>query len=81
MPVQRISFTVPGQGLHEITAEVRRTVEASAPETGLCTLFLQHTSASLVIQENADPSARRDLVGAAEEAHEGGEEDAEGEDG
>lgn len=61
MPVERIQLSVPGQGLHEITAEVRRAVEASAPDSGLSTLFLQHTSASLVIQENADPSARRDL--------------------
>ena len=54
-----------GQGLHEITADVRRLVRdglaAGAPADGLVTLFVRHTSASLIVQENADPSARRDL--------------------
>jgi secondary thiamine-phosphate synthase enzyme len=49
------------QGLHEITHEVAALVDQVGLEEGLCTLFLQHTSASLTIQENADPSARRDL--------------------
>jgi secondary thiamine-phosphate synthase enzyme len=49
------------QGLHEITNEVAALLHQSGLEEGLCTLFLQHTSASLTIQENADPSARRDL--------------------
>jgi secondary thiamine-phosphate synthase enzyme len=49
------------QGLHEITAEVGQAVHACGIEEGLCTLFVQHTSASLLIQENADPSAKRDL--------------------
>ncbi|HVS04482.1 MAG TPA: secondary thiamine-phosphate synthase enzyme YjbQ [Thermoanaerobaculia bacterium] len=56
-----LRLQVPGPGLHEFTAEVAAAVRDSALEEGLCTLFLQHTSASLVIQENADPSARRDL--------------------
>ena len=51
------------QGLHEFTAEVQGAVQESGIQDGLCTLFVQHTSASLVIQENADPSARRDLEG------------------
>ena len=50
-----------GQGLYEITDEVRRQVARAKIDQGLCTLFIRHTSASLVIQENADPSARRDL--------------------
>ncbi len=50
-----------GQGLYEITDEVVRQVERAGVDQGLCTIFLCHTSASLVIQENADPSARRDL--------------------
>lgn len=50
-----------GQGLHDITSEVEAVVSASGLDEGLCTVFVQHTSASLVIQENADPSARRDL--------------------
>ncbi len=50
-----------GQGLYEITDEVVRQVERAGVDAGLCTLFIRHTSASLVIQENAAPSARRDL--------------------
>jgi secondary thiamine-phosphate synthase enzyme len=57
------SFTVPtrGKGTYEITSEVARIVRASGITTGIATVFLQHTSASLVIYENADPSARTDL--------------------
>jgi secondary thiamine-phosphate synthase enzyme len=57
------SFTVAtrGKGTYEITEEVARVVRASGVATGLVTVFLQHTSASLVIYENADPSARADL--------------------
>ena len=50
-----------GPGLHEFTDRVRRVVTESGIERGLCTVFVRHTSASLLIQENADPSARRDL--------------------
>src|SRR5437764_931171 len=59
--VKRLSLRVSGQGLHEVTDEVRAAVRESGVREGLCTIFLQHTSASLTIQENADPSARRDL--------------------
>jgi secondary thiamine-phosphate synthase enzyme len=52
---------VTGQGLYEITREVEAVVSAAALSEGLCTVFIPHTSASLVIQENADPSAARDL--------------------
>lgn len=57
------AFTVrtPGQGLHEITDRVARVVQDSGVEEGLCTVFIRHTSASLTIQENADPSAKADL--------------------
>ncbi len=51
----------PGPGLHEFTGEVAALVDRARLREGLCTLFLQHTSASLLIQENADPSARADL--------------------
>ena len=61
MPVEIMTVQAAGQGLHEITADVVRRVDRLGIEEGLCTLFLQHTSASLTIQENADPSARRDL--------------------
>ena len=59
--VDVLQLNVRGRGLHEITREVCAAVEARGVDEGLATLFLQHTSASLVIQENADPSARRDL--------------------
>ena len=50
-----------GQGLTEITATIAAAVRESGCGEGLCTLFIRHTSASLTIQENADPAARRDL--------------------
>ena len=49
------------RGLNEITDEVRRAVRAAGIRQGLCTVFVRHTSASLVIQENADPAVCRDL--------------------
>lgn len=61
MPVTTLDLQVVGQGLHEFTAQAQRTVQATGVAEGLCTLFIQHTSASLTIQENADPSARADL--------------------
>lgn len=51
----------PRAGLFEITASVAEVVAQSSISRGLCHLFLQHTSASLLIQENADPSAKADL--------------------
>ncbi len=59
--VKRISVQTRGQGLHEITGEVEAVVRAAKCREGLCTVWVQHTSASLTVQENADPSARRDL--------------------
>lgn len=56
-----IEVTAPGAGLHDITPQVRAVVHESKVETGLCHLFIQHTSASLLIQESADPAVRRDL--------------------
>jgi secondary thiamine-phosphate synthase enzyme len=50
-----------GQGLYEVTAEVSRWVARQGFEAGLLTVFCQHTSASLTIQENADPDVQRDL--------------------
>ena len=61
MSVARLRIATRGQGLHEITCEVEAAVAASGVEEGLATVFVRHTSASLVIQENADPSAARDL--------------------
>lgn len=58
---RNLELESPGRGLHEITASVAEVVADSGVEEGTAHLFLRHTSASLVIQENADPSARRDL--------------------
>jgi secondary thiamine-phosphate synthase enzyme len=52
----------PGRGFVDVTSEVAGVVAESGVTTGLCTLFLRHTSASLVIQENADPAVLRDLA-------------------
>jgi secondary thiamine-phosphate synthase enzyme len=56
-----LSVATSGRGLIEITAEVSRWLAAQRVTTGLLTLFCRHTSASLLIQENADPDVRRDL--------------------
>src|SRR2546426_112816 len=58
---RELTISTPGQGLHLITGQVSEVVRDAGQEDGLCTIFIRHTSASLVIQENADPSARRDL--------------------
>ena len=57
------SFDVPtkGKGTYEITTQVESLLRASGIRTGLATVFVRHTSASLVIYENADPTARADL--------------------
>ena len=59
--IESITVSTSGQGLYEVTPEVRRITEVDGRVEGFCTLFLPHTSASLTIQENADPSARHDL--------------------
>lgn len=59
--IEKISITVNGQGLMAITENIQRLISKNHWPTGLCTLFIQHTSASLLIQENYDPSAQRDL--------------------
>lgn len=59
--VRELTVRTRGKGLVEITGEVARVVGEAAVDEGLCTVFIRHTSASLTIQENADPSARRDL--------------------
>jgi secondary thiamine-phosphate synthase enzyme len=56
-----LEVRAPRRGLHEVTADVSRAVAESGVRSGLCNLFIRHTSASLVIQENYDASARRDL--------------------
>jgi len=54
-------LTVDGQGLYDITHKVTEMVNSAGLDEGLVTLFIRHTSASLLVQENADPSARKDL--------------------
>src|SRR5690606_14020862 len=56
-----LNLSSRGQGFTNITQAVNRAVEQSGVQTGLCTVFVQHTSASLLIQENADPAVLRDL--------------------
>jgi secondary thiamine-phosphate synthase enzyme len=59
--VRELIVKTAGQGLCEITGKVRGVVRESGISEGLCTVFIRHTSASLTIQENADPSAKWDL--------------------
>jgi secondary thiamine-phosphate synthase enzyme len=59
--IKHLNVSVNGQGLHEITRQVSHAVAQAQIDHGLCTLFIRHTSASLLIQENADSSARQDL--------------------
>ena len=57
----RLNVTAPRQGLHEITGEVVAWLDGQSITTGLLTLYLRHTSASLLIQENVDSDVMRDL--------------------
>ncbi|HQR23911.1 MAG TPA: secondary thiamine-phosphate synthase enzyme YjbQ [Steroidobacteraceae bacterium] len=56
-----LTIRTQGPGLYEFTVDVARFVNASGVREGLVTLFVQHTSCSLCVQENADPDVRRDL--------------------
>lgn len=56
-----LRISTRGKGLYEITREVRQWIDRQKIQNGLCTVFIRHTSASLIIQENADPDVRRDL--------------------
>jgi secondary thiamine-phosphate synthase enzyme len=59
--VSTLTFQTAGRGLVEITDEIRACVAESRIRQGLLTLFLRHTSASLLLQENADPDVKADL--------------------
>jgi secondary thiamine-phosphate synthase enzyme len=59
--ITTLEITTPGRGFHEISPDLRQAVAQSGVATGLCHVFLRHTSASLLITENADPDVRRDL--------------------
>lgn len=56
-----LSVATKGRGTYDITGDVAKIVDASGIRDGLATVFIQHTSASLIVCENADPSVRRDL--------------------
>ena len=58
---ETIRIKTQGRGTVDITVEVEKLVSRSCVETGLCNLFMQHTSASLILCENADPDVRSDL--------------------
>jgi secondary thiamine-phosphate synthase enzyme len=59
---ETLEISTSGKGFTDFTAQVQAIVRRSGVQIGLCTVFLQHTSASLIIQENADPSVLRDLL-------------------
>lgn len=59
---QIITIDTPGRGLIEITGKIRELTAASGLRNGIIQLFIQHTSASLIIQENADPDVKTDLI-------------------
>jgi secondary thiamine-phosphate synthase enzyme len=58
---QRIHLRTTGKGTYEITEQVQQAVTAAGLREGIVNIFVQHTSCSLCLMENADPSARRDL--------------------
>ncbi len=62
-----LTVATRGKGFTEITRELARRLESIAGENGLLTVFVCHTSASLTIQENADPNVQRDLIDALED--------------
>ena len=61
MTQKMLTLTTRGQGLYEFTDEAQAFVRGAGADTGLLTVFVRHTSCSLLIQENADPDVRRDL--------------------
>ncbi len=63
MPVHHQQIDVPtdGKGTYEITDQVQEKIDKSGIRNGIVTIFVQHTSCSLIVMENADPTARRDL--------------------
>ncbi len=59
--ISTIEISTPGRGFHEFSGELQAQVRQSGARAGTCHVFLRHTSASLLITENADPDVRRDL--------------------
>ncbi|MBW9066813.1 secondary thiamine-phosphate synthase enzyme YjbQ [Agrobacterium pusense] len=62
MPQNKVIISTHGQGLYEFTSEAKGFVNQAGVTEGLLTVFVRHTSCSLLIQENADPDVRRDLT-------------------
>lgn len=58
---KQLSVTTRGRGTYDVTAEIQDFVIASTIQTGMCHIFVHHTSASLILCENADPTVRSDL--------------------
>ena len=58
---QELTLATRGRGTYDLTGQVQDTVRAAGVQTGLCHLFIRHTSASLILCENADPTVRADL--------------------
>ncbi|MDH5425254.1 MAG: secondary thiamine-phosphate synthase enzyme YjbQ [Gammaproteobacteria bacterium] len=58
---QTITVRSLGRGTYNITRDIEKAIHSSAVQTGLCNIFIKHTSASLIISENADPDVRHDL--------------------
>lgn len=58
---QAFRLNTTGKALHKVTSKIEQIVAESSIEMGLCTVFVRHTSASLIIQENADPDVLQDL--------------------
>ena len=59
--IETISLATKGQGLYEITSKISEWLSKQKIKKGLLTIFLQHTSCSIIIQENADPDVKKDL--------------------
>ena len=58
---ETLSITTPGRAIVDLTRKLQMIVSRSGIQTGICNVFIQHTSASLFINENADPTVRHDL--------------------
>lgn len=61
MSIHTLKIAVKQQGLHSFTSQLSQLIASTGLSEGLCTVFIQHTSASLLVQENYDPSAKLDL--------------------
>ncbi len=59
--IKKLIVDTRGQGLHEVTSAVEDVIREGGVQEGLCTIFVQHTSASLIVQANADPAVCHDL--------------------